>query len=414
MTITIPFELDRAHRRVLIGGEPMLFHCHHYNTFLQRSIQDASYIESRPYLIGAAAEVAYAQLVRLFQSEGADDVNRRNELASELYRWAGFGTVDLSAIGESGGRVESKSSHYARAWSEKFGSSDEPVCLFPSGWIAGAAAAIHGKPLGSYSVQHTSCAAQPGKDTCLFEVQAGEANYDVFESVGAGEVGEHEQRPRPENNIDEEGIYEALTAMEIAGDKDGIIPAFGVYLTRHYANYYNRISFETLRAMEAAFGPDGYDATRPLFVEAGHVCAFNTFGGIMTSPEWNALIRPTCKTDADWVHGMVACVNTLGWGRWNVEELSPTEAVFSIQDDYESVGYRAMYGTPERPISFLAEGAAAGIMNLVYRGEVMSSPEFTPEYYDHLFRQTDVFRAEPAGQSVAMGDKATTIRVTRG
>lgn len=33
--VKIPFTLDAPHRRVFVGGEPMIFHCHHYNCFLQ-------------------------------------------------------------------------------------------------------------------------------------------------------------------------------------------------------------------------------------------------------------------------------------------------------------------------------------------------------------------------------------------
>ena len=39
--VEIPAVLDAPHRRCLVGGEPMIFHCHHYNVFLQRSILDA-------------------------------------------------------------------------------------------------------------------------------------------------------------------------------------------------------------------------------------------------------------------------------------------------------------------------------------------------------------------------------------
>ena len=70
----VPLVLDAAHRRAVVGGEPMIFHCHHYNTFLQQSIQDASYVDSRPFLVGAANEVAYAQLTQLYREANVADV----------------------------------------------------------------------------------------------------------------------------------------------------------------------------------------------------------------------------------------------------------------------------------------------------------------------------------------------------
>ncbi|MFQ5452816.1 MAG: hypothetical protein ACE5D6_01350, partial [Candidatus Zixiibacteriota bacterium] len=48
---TIPYRLDIEHRRCIVGDEPMIFHCHHYNTFLQRSIEYAEYIDSKQFLI---------------------------------------------------------------------------------------------------------------------------------------------------------------------------------------------------------------------------------------------------------------------------------------------------------------------------------------------------------------------------
>lgn len=413
MTTTIPFTQDQAYRRFLVGGEPMVFHCHHYNTYLQRSIQDASYIDSAPYLIGAAAEVAFAQFSKLFGQESDLSIEARAEMAQDLYRWAGFGTVDLNALGADGGTVSSENSHYAMAWNAKFDGSDEPICHFASGWIAGSLAAIHNKPLGTYRVEHPQCSAANSDSTCTWEVSIGDPNYTVFESTGeGGHDGREHPEPASEGSVHYDSIYSALTSMDISGGEDGTIPAFGVYLTRHYANYYNRISFETERRMQEMFGEAGVAACQPLFIEAGHVCAFNTFGGIMTSSEWDALIRPNLKDDTDWVHGMVAAVNALGWGRWEVEDLSTDGATFRIYDDYESNGYLGMYGKSDHPVSYLAEGAAAGIMNLVFRGDVANKPEFTPEFYDHLFKAEGNFVAH-AEKSKAMGDEYTSFRVTR-
>ncbi|MCA8943243.1 MAG: hypothetical protein KDB80_11840, partial [Planctomycetes bacterium] len=389
-----------------------VFHCHHYNTYLQRSILDAGYVDSVPFLIGAAAEVAFAQLTNVFANANVTSTAQRIELAQELYRWAGFGTFDLSSLNADGGTTSTSNSHYAMAWNAKFGTSDQPVCHFASGWLAGAWAAIQDLPLGTFAVRHDTCRAE-GASTCEFELSEGAPNYTVFESVEAGHCATS-QSPIAvdQGNVDYAGIYQALTGMEIVGDEAGSISAFGVYLTRHYANYYNRVSFETERAMVQKFGDHGLAAARPLFVEAGHVCAFNTFGGMMTSGEWDALILPSLKCQGDWVHGMTAAVNALGWGRWQVTDLSVEGATFVIHDDYESNGYLGMYGVADHPVSYLAEGAAAGIMNLVYRGDVASKPEFTPEFYGHLFKADGNYVATPES-SKAMGDEFTSFRVTR-
>lgn len=411
-SIKIEFEKDDLHRRCIVGGEPMLFHCHHYNTFLQRSIEDAEYLDSRPFLIGAAAEASYHQLRSYFETYGIKNADDRKAVATELHKWAGFGTLDLRSLTEKGGTLATESSHYSTAWADKFGKADAPVCHFMSGWLAGAAAAIYDGSPGAYSVVETSCRAK-GDGADRFALKREDANYDLFEAVGAGSLDtDHALVDPPANNVDYDGIYDALTGMEIVGNAAGIIPAFGVYLTRMYANYYNRISFEFLRKMAEVGGAEGTAIAEDLFVEAGHVCAFNTFGGIMTSPEWDGLIKPSLKNDEDWVHGMTAAVNALGWGRWQVRSLTPDAAEFVIHDDYESSGYRGMYGKAGRNVSFLAMGAAAGIMDLIYVGDVKSKPAFTPEFYDRLFKSDQSFRMESLGCRAAE-DPATAIRVYR-
>ncbi len=410
--VSLPVEMDAAHRRHFLGGEPIVFHCHHYNTFLQRSIQDAHFIDSDPFLIGAAAEVAFAQLTSLIRQEQCSNEADRRELAERVYSWSGFGTLDFSGLTVTGGVMTTPNSHYAAAWNAKWGAADRPVCLFTSGWISGAMSAIHDRPLGDYHVDHPSCLAMDGTQRCAFDVTATPASYTKFEAVGAGNLTDHGAHPFPCKNVDSEGVYNAVTSMPLVGDATGSIPAFGVYLTHHYANYYNRIGFEMLHNAIDQFGDEGRDVVQPLLVEAGHVCAFNTFGGIMKSSEWDALIAPSLETPEDWVHGIVAVVNSLGWGRWQATEVSKHQATFVVQDDYESVGYRAMYGNAKFPCSYLAQGAAAGIMNLVYKGDIQSRPELTPEFYRSLFRSHDAYAATPL-KSRAMGDDVTSFRVAR-
>jgi hypothetical protein len=410
MPPTIPAVADVEHRRCVVGGEPMIFHCHHYNTYLQRTLRDASFFDSEPWLIGAAAEVSHAMLSKLF-AEGKQGTAERVDLAQEFIRWAGFGTVDLKRTSARGGTVAAPTSHYAHGWRLKFGPSKEQVCYFLSGWLAGALAAIHDLPNGSFRVEHRECSAVDGQ-TCRFELTAGQPNYRTQVSVGVGPLmPRHEPRPVPPNSVDYDGIFNAVSGMPLVGNAEGHIPAFGVYLTRHYANYYNRISFELLRDADQRFGQQGVHDVSAMLIEAGHVCAFNTFGGIMTSTEWDALIRPTLKTKEDWVHGMVAVANCLGWGRWQVTQVSEKAAEFVVHDDYESVGYLAMYGKSKMPVSYLAHGGVVGLMNLVYRGDIASKPELSPAFYDTLFKSSRGYYAE-ATSSRAMGASVTTFKVT--
>lgn len=411
MTEHFDVDLDVSHRRCVVGGEPMIFHCHHYNVSLQRTLLDAGYVDFRPVLVGAAASVARAQLVRVFADRGLVTVAERARAAEELYRWAGFGTVTLAGLGTDGGTVHTPNSHYALGWKARFGAATEPVCFFASGWLAGAAAAIHDLPAGSFAVAHGRCCAM-GASECEFVLTRGAADYEVYASPGVGELTVHSPREVPRSPVDYDGILGAVSGMPLVGDAEGNISAFGVFLTRHYANYYNRVSFELLRRLESSYGEEGRAASEALLVEAGRVCAFNTFGGIMTSTEWDALIRPALRSDEDWVHGMVAVANALGWGRWQVTSVGAEEAEFVLHDDYESVGYLASYGKAAHPVSYLARGGVEGLMTLVYIARIAERPSLDSAFYEATFRARERYVATSVS-SRAMGDEVTTFRVRR-
>jgi len=400
---------DFQHDRLVWGGEAMIMHCHHYNCFLQRSIQDAEYIDSAPFLVGAAAEVAYGQLRQVLAD--AADVGARKSAVEKLYRTCGFGLIDLSAVTERGGEVRTRSTHYSTGWREKFGRSAGPVAFFSTGFLAGALAAIYGLELGSVQAKQVQCRST-GAEEDVFVLGRGASNFTTFEPRGKPELLPIGQQAEPETPVNREGITQAVVGMPLAGNAQGMIPAFGVYLTRMYADYYNRISFAFERELIGVSGRTGIEVASGLFIEAGHVCAFNTMGGIMTSAEWDGLVLPMLKTRQDWLYGIVACVNALGWGTWKVLDVTDSTATFRVYNDYESVGYRSMYGTADHGISYLATGAAAGLMNLIYVGDIHNKPALTPAFYDRLFKAPGVFRAK-MNRCMAMGDPYTEIRVVR-
>lgn len=210
--------------------------------------------------------------------------------------------------------------------------------------------------------------------------------------------------------IDEKAVVSAVSSLGIAGDEEGMIPAFGLYLTRHMADYYNRISFAAARRMA---GSGLEEDARALLVEAGHVCAFNTFGGIMKSAEWDAVVRPMIETREDWVRGMVAVVNAFGWGRWAIVELEPDAKLHvAIEGSYEASGWLRDYPASDQPRCYLACGGVSGLMNLLYVGDITSAPELDEAYYNRLFRGGGGFTATEIA-CVAKGDPRCEIVAAR-
>ncbi len=193
--------------------------------------------------------------------------------------------------------------------------------------------------------------------------------------------------------VDERIVTEAVAGLELKGNEEGLIPAFGLYLTKHFSDYYNRISYGLVSAFIREL-PELEEDAIALLTEAGHVCAFHTFGGIMASVEWDAVVQPMIETREDWVKGMIGVVNALGWGRYRILDLVPSERLVArIEDSYEAVGHLEGYGKAASPRCFLAAGGLAGLMNLIYQGDIAKRPPLTDDYYHEVFGHPCSFRA---------------------
>jgi hypothetical protein len=391
--MTIPVQLHPDAHLASIGGEPHVFHCHHYNCFLQKTISDQSgLIDVKPLLSDPAAEVVFSELSALGNAD-----------PDELFRHLGFGVLDSAGLSAAGGSAVVKGSHYALGWLSKFGAAAGPVCFFNAGFVE--AVARH-RFKGAFQVTETACVASGARE-CRFEVKPG-GRAALPATAGMGTRTRFPPRPEfaTKTSVDEGAIVAACGGLPLAGTIEGKVDAFGVSLTRHYANYYNLVSYRFDQQMEAIAGSAAATAARLLLVEAGQVCAFHTFGGIMESAEWEGLIKPMIKTQEDWVYGMVSVVNALGWGRWSVAGLVPGERLELVVDgSYESNGYLAAFGPSTSPRCYLGTGGTSGLMNLIYHADVMSRPALTPELYEKTFRDGRFFVAREV-ECRTMGAKA--------
>jgi len=380
----------------IMQSEPMILHCHHYNVFLQKSIEASNeYIDAEGILTDSAQEVSYSIFSDYFK-QGDFSVSEKLKTIESLHSCCGFGTLEMSNVTADGGNVNSPSNHYVEGWLSKFGARKEDesgAAFFTAGFIAGAMDAAFEKELGYYCSKQTHCKTK--KDlTNSFEITIINKK-GLKESPKEGAFQTFEMQNNNESNIDYLGVRTALTSMDFDGDsEDGLISVFGVMLTRMFANYYVLISSKFLFEMDAKMGEMGSIIATELLIEAGHVCAFNTFGGIMESAEWNGLIKPMIQTKEDWVHGIVACLNSLGWGGLFIKELIPNEKlVLEVVSGYESNSFLKNHNENEtnKPMSLFKTGAVAGIMNLIYHGDISENPELNEEYYTKIFKSEGKF-----------------------
>lgn len=408
MTYEIRLE-GTKYGHVLQGDEPVIFHCHHYNLFLQQTVLDAEkFGDTRSILTNSATSVVYNSLTTM--KNVPDSPEERKKIVNEIYRKNGFGLLDFSDVRENGGRIKQKQSHFGRGYILREGKkASEMQDFFTRGFISAALSFIYGKKPGEYVVSQTKCISV-GHDYGEFEVENGGKTI-VEKSFGFRNSGMVEVDFEGKwGNIDPKKIADAMMQMKIEGNDQGLIPAFGVLLTRMYANWYNEISFKTAKLITEKLPKE--NLARDLFIEAGHACAFNTFGGIMESPEWDAVVKPMIKTREDWIYGIIALANCLGWGTWLVEELKPYEYIkVRAYNNYEDIGFESKYMNSNEPISWLLTGGIAGTMNLLYKGDITKRPKLDEEFYVYLFRQGRMFVGRET-QCRSMGKNYCVVEAT--
>jgi hypothetical protein len=355
--------------------------------------------------------VAYPMLRRLFEARPTiREPESRLAVAANVYAQLGFGRLPIAGLTTDGGVATTPVTHYSLAWQETWGQRDTPVDYFTCGYLQAALAAAHYRPPGSYAVTQKRCLSM-GDSENEFEAVAIPEFTEIPTSPGAGvTIRSSDARIPIATSVDAAAITEAIRGMPLEGNADGLIPAFGVYLTRHFANYFNYISYEAAKAITEVTGEP--ELARDLFIEAGHKCAFHTWGGIMESDEWYGLIEPQCETREDWISGIIAVSNAFGWGSYTATELDPGKRlVLRVDGSYESNGYLGMYGRSPLPRSYLVTGGAAGLMNLLYFGDITSRPALTEEYYSGLFCNDGSFIGQQT-KCRAMGADYCEVEVT--
>lgn len=168
---TFPVLHDDRSGEAMLFGQPMVFHCHHYNVVLQRTIEDPAYIDGKSLLVNAAEEVAFAQMRECFDQKPDRTLpQERLGIAARLFRDCGFGLIGFDRVDLDGGIVIAPFSHYAMGWKAKHGLRKTPACFFVCGFIAGAMEAAFDLEIGSYAVTETRCVAA-GDEEDRFQVK---------------------------------------------------------------------------------------------------------------------------------------------------------------------------------------------------------------------------------------------------
>ncbi len=402
---------------MFLAGQPVVYHCHHFNLFLDQTIDDAlGAADGQRLRMQAAREFAAPLLRELCRQAEAQTPPERIQLAMQVLRTLGHGTLDLDA-GAQGGMGRGSHLHYGHAWHEKYGARvrrRDPADAFAAGFGAAALEVAFDLPAGSINGKEERCVAmrEPG---CEFTFRESGPERDKPGALITDEISAEYVGP-PEDGLYEDVIQPICQGLKeftagVAGDERGLVQAFGVFVTMHLAGYYNRISYDAVQELERR-SAQSVGVMEDLLRESGHVCVFNTFGGILLSPEWEGLVGPVVDDPEKILAWCMAIARSLGMGRWTVSEFEPGKRlVMRTSSSYESVYYRKRHGVAPRPMEYLLQGAALATAQLVHRVEWMSRPQLTPEYYQQLFKGGIPWRFEQT-KAIVCGDRVSEVVVT--
>lgn len=383
---------------LFLANQPVIYHCHHFNLFLDQSIDDALGHDAAWVVKSRASCEMATHLIRGFcQIQGAETPAERLQAAQMLFGAMGHGTLSV-LWDEQQGEAHGEFLHYGYTWKEKYGSRIKrrtPVDAFGAGFAAAAVAVAFDLPDFSIVAEEQDCVALRAKH-CLFQLEAHtpeaarpDVDFDTSSSVlGPSISGLHEQK------ISEHAQALKDFTSQISGDDRGLVEAFGVFITMTPAGYYNRISFDALRHLRDE-APDFVPILSALLQESGHVCIFNTFGGILSSPEWEALAGGPPANAEEVIWQALAIARALGFGHWTLKEFVPnTRLVLSTPATYETPYFINRYGTEKHQSFDFFLGASIALMKLAHSVDFTQSPQFTDEFYQSMFKNQQSWQYE--------------------
>lgn len=402
---------------MFLGGTQTVYHCHHYNLFHDQTVDDALGDAGGLALRTAAAHGAFYRLLSgIFARLEVIQPEDRIRFAEDLFAWMGHGRVDMSLL-PSGGSATSAHTHYGLSWKEKYGAQitrRHPADAVAAGMVAACNELAYDLPPGSLLAVESKCLATKAA-RCEFNV--GPQKDGKLREGGVGRVALEGVDSPVCRGLHEEQIG-AITAGlcdflgNVGGDAYGLIPAFNIYATMHLVEYYNETAFHLVHETERR-APGAVSAAESLIREAGQVCVFNTFGNVLTSPEWEALVGPLSGDPEETVAHCLATARAFGFGRWTMAEFeSNKRLVLQASSNYEGTYYRQRFGTSDKARCYFHQGATLALMVLAEKAKLTNKPSLSDEFYRDLFGGNIGWKVEQT-QCQARGDAINEFVVER-
>jgi hypothetical protein len=154
-------------------------------------------------------------------------------------------------------------------------------------------------------------------------------------------------------------------------------------------------------------------ALRELSTQAGCAGSFALFGGLIASPEWEAIVGHPVTEPIDVVVGCLSLARACGYGRWALEEYEPDRMLSIVSPGTHESIYARLIGDSrlEAPCSVFTGGACA-IMLLAHGVTWRPGASVSAELHAALARDSQ-WQATVT-HSIARGDHLDRVEVRRG
>jgi len=164
----IRFEADK--NLLYMDEIPISLHCHYFNCGLINAIEAIDYFDGIDVYIKEAAKCFYEYFKKiLIVDNKLLTIDKALVRAQDIYRFMGYGRIDLSRLVTGEGIAISDSSYFVVGWLAIYGKRDKPVCHLTRGFIKAVLAVIFDKDIEDFDVVETQCMIS-NAECCEFKV----------------------------------------------------------------------------------------------------------------------------------------------------------------------------------------------------------------------------------------------------
>ena len=129
-----------------------------------------------------------------------------------------------------------------------------------------------------------------------------------------------------------ETVVKALAELNVQGNEEGLIPAFGVLVNQLPTTFWNLFAE---RMTEAATDEASRAKVEDALVNCAYECGYHTGYGIINSEEFRAVVMPMVTEGAkDVLRGAYAVFTAWGWAKSGIVQLREKERMVVRAVDY--------------------------------------------------------------------------------